>query len=117
VCVVGTVEYFRFNKVFSPAHCRGGYYFFLDKKVAKNQDGKNLLPTKPTPGPVFRQAFARFGVHPLNHGSDNYHANPLIPQIMVQTYHLLHLFACISFGSAICFFSGVGFGAVLCFFG
>jgi len=35
-----------------------GYYFFLDKKVAKNQDGKNLLPARPTPGPVFRQAFA-----------------------------------------------------------
>jgi len=38
-----------------------GYYFFLDKKVAKNQDGKNLLPTRPAPGPVFRRAFARFG--------------------------------------------------------
>jgi hypothetical protein len=39
-----------------------GYYFFLDKKVAKNQDGKNLLPARPVPGPVFRQAFALFGI-------------------------------------------------------
>jgi hypothetical protein len=37
-----------------------GYYFFLDKKAAKNQDGKNLQHTRPAPGPVFRQAFARF---------------------------------------------------------
>jgi hypothetical protein len=37
-----------------------GYYFFLDKKVAKNQDGKNLLPARPAPGPVFRRAFTRF---------------------------------------------------------
>jgi len=46
--------------VFSPAHCRGGYYFSPDRKVAKDQDGKNLLPARPTPGPVFRRAFARF---------------------------------------------------------
>jgi len=52
--------YFRYNELLSSAHCRGGYYFFLDKKVAKNQDGKNLLPTGPAPGPVFRRAFSRF---------------------------------------------------------
>jgi len=37
-----------------------GYYFFLDKKVAKNQDGKNLLSTRPAPDPVFSRAFALF---------------------------------------------------------
>ena len=58
-------EIFVLIKVFSPAHCRGDYYFFLDKKVAKNQDGKNLLTARPTPGPVFRRAFARFFDCPL----------------------------------------------------
>jgi len=56
----GVWKYFRFDEVFSPAHCRGGYYFSLDRKVAKDQDGKNLLPARPAPGPVFRRAFARF---------------------------------------------------------
>jgi hypothetical protein len=28
------------NKMFSPAHCRGGYYFSLDRKVAKDQDSR-----------------------------------------------------------------------------
>ncbi len=53
-------RYFRFNKIFCTAHYRGGYYFFLDKKVAKNQDGKNLLPARPAPCPVFRRAFALY---------------------------------------------------------
>jgi hypothetical protein len=53
-------KYSRLDKLFCPAHCRGGYYFSLDRKVAKDQDGKNLLPARPAPGPVFRQAFAHF---------------------------------------------------------
>jgi hypothetical protein len=32
----------------------GATTFGLIQKVAKDQDGKNLLPTRPTPGPVFR---------------------------------------------------------------
>ncbi len=32
----------------------------LDTKEPKSQDGKNLLPARPAPGPVFRRAFARF---------------------------------------------------------
>jgi hypothetical protein len=56
----GVWKYFRFDEVFSPAHCRGGYYFSLDRKIAKDQDGKNLLPARPAPRPVFRRAFARF---------------------------------------------------------
>jgi len=50
-----------------------GYYFFLDKKVAKNQNGKNLLPARPTPRPVFRRAFASFFTLflLLNHFHDN----------------------------------------------
>jgi len=32
----------------------------LIQNVAKDQDGKNLLPVRPAPGPVFRRAFARF---------------------------------------------------------
>jgi len=35
------------------------YFFFLDKKETKNQDEKKLQPTGQTPGPLFRQAFAR----------------------------------------------------------
>jgi hypothetical protein len=37
-----------------------GYFFCLETKETKIQDGKNLLPAGPTPGPVFRRAFARF---------------------------------------------------------
>jgi len=59
VCAVGLGQYFRFNELFCPAHCRGGYFFCLDTKEAKSQDGKNLLPAGPAPGPVFRRAFAR----------------------------------------------------------
>jgi len=29
-----------FDEIFSPLNCRGGYYFFLDKKVTKNQVSK-----------------------------------------------------------------------------
>jgi hypothetical protein len=36
-----------------------GYFFCLETKEAKIQDGKNLLPAGPTPGPVFRRAFTR----------------------------------------------------------
>ena len=53
--------YFRFNEVFTPAHCRGGYYFFLDKKAAKNQDGKNLLPARPTSRPGFPSGLCALG--------------------------------------------------------
>jgi hypothetical protein len=39
--------------------------FWLDPKVAKDQDKKNLHPAGPAPGPVFCRAFALFWVcHP-----------------------------------------------------
>ena len=60
---------FRFNEGFTPAHCRGGYcyshgvcflkvwmiapQFWLDPKVAKDQDRKNLLPAGPYSRPGF----------------------------------------------------------------
>jgi hypothetical protein len=34
-------EYVTVDLSLAAAHCRGGYYFFLDKKVAKNQDNKD----------------------------------------------------------------------------
>ena len=40
----------------------GGYYFFLDKKVAKNQERGDASTLKPysRPAPSFRKAFALF---------------------------------------------------------
>jgi len=52
--------YHIFIESLEAAHCRGGYYFSLDRKVAKDQDGKNLLCSRPAPGPVFRRATALF---------------------------------------------------------
>jgi hypothetical protein len=43
-----------------PLITAGATTFGLIQNVAKNQDGKNLLPARPAPGPVFRRAFARF---------------------------------------------------------
>jgi len=37
-----------------------GYYFWLDPKVAKDQDKKSLQPAGPASGPVFCRAFALF---------------------------------------------------------
>jgi hypothetical protein len=48
-CFVSQEKYSRFNKMFCTAHCRGGYYFSLDRKVAKDQDRKNLLPAGQLP--------------------------------------------------------------------
>jgi hypothetical protein len=59
-CFVPQQKYFSLTEMFCPAHCRGGYYFLLDKKAAKNQDRKNLLPAGPAPGPIFCRAIAHF---------------------------------------------------------
>ena len=41
--------YHIFIESLEAAHCRGGYYFSLDRKVAKDQDRKNLQPTGQLP--------------------------------------------------------------------
>ena len=52
-------KYFRLMRYFVPLIAAGATTFGLIQNVAKDQDGKNLLPARPAPGPVFRRAFAR----------------------------------------------------------
>jgi len=53
--------------------------FSLDGKVAIDQDGKNLQPTRPTPGPVFRRAFARILIILIQKELNPKSSNPKIP--------------------------------------
>ncbi|MHB8207722.1 hypothetical protein, partial [Mucilaginibacter sp.] len=56
-----SAEIFSFLIKYSvPLIAAGATTFGLIQNVAKDQDGKNLLRSGPTPGPVFRRAFARF---------------------------------------------------------
>jgi hypothetical protein len=50
----------RLIRDYVPLIAAGATTFGLIQNVAKDQDGKNLLPASPAPGPVFRQAFAHF---------------------------------------------------------
>jgi len=66
----GVTKAFRFDEIFSPVHCRGGYYFSLDRKVAKDQVSpkascaRGFCPAKRAePGwKVLRLASPRFGL-------------------------------------------------------
>jgi len=58
----GIKDNFRLLKCFRPLIAAGASPFVLKQKGPKIQDGKNLLPTWPTPGPVFRRAFTLWNI-------------------------------------------------------
>jgi len=62
---VGLDDVFLLRRCSVPLIAAGATTFGLIQNVAKDQDEKNLLPARPAPGPVFRQAFARFFLSPV----------------------------------------------------